>query len=331
MIHLEIYNFNELEAPYIDEVRKIIQSKKDYYEQLFKKYPKDLLLEVKFNKDKEYRVSIGINMQSKDIRIVETGRDPVAALRRAFAEFKKTVKRQLAHERKDYLYKRKRYRQQKWKNQFELLVSEMQDEKQQEAKPRYAKKVKNSLQAVRKYLKTRLKTLGLTKKQIKAQLPALVEAVEKRFYAVFDPKQHGPEDLDALLFGIAEELLSTFEQTGAEAEGEEHIDEFAGDAEAPQAPGNEVEEMYFAEDVLDNQALIDKVNEQMEAGKVDEIITGLMREDDRNDQAVYQLYFLEQFTPEEIAGALGGNANEIRRKIEAFRQRAEDEFRKQTA
>ncbi len=330
MLHLEIYNFNELEAPYIEEVRRIIQSKKDYYEQLFKKYPKDLLLEVKFNKDKEYRVSIGINMQSKDIRIVETDRDPVAALRKAFAEFKKTVKRQLAHERKDYLYKRKRYRQQKWKNQFALLVDDMQGQEERETKPRYAKKVKNALQAVRKYLKTRLKTLGLTKKQIKAQLPALVEAVEKRFYAVFDPKQYGPEDMDALLFGIAEEILATFEQTGAEAEGEEHIEEFAGETGAPQVPGDQIEEIYFAEDVLNDNELIDKVNEQLEAEKVDEIITGLIRDENRTDQAVLQLHFLEQFSPEEIAGTLGGNADEIRKKIDNFRQRAETEFRKQT-
>ncbi len=325
MLRIEIKNFNEIEKPYIDEIRRIIKHRQEYYENLFKKYDKDLILDITFNKDKEYRVSIGINLKSKDILIVETDRDPVAALRRAFAEFKKAVKRQIAHERKDYLYKRKRYRQQKWKLHFEELIEDTQAS-QKEDKPKYSRKVKNSLKAVHKYLKSRLKEMGFTKKQIKAQLPALIDAVERKFYRVFDPQKHGPEDLDALLFGIAEELLAAYQNTGAEAEGEMEIVEFEGDNEAPQSPVDEEEEMYFIEDISSDAAFTDRVNEQMELEEINDTIRGVLAKQSTGDQAVLHLHYLEGFETDEIARITGRDEAEIKRKIQDFGREVEQTF-----
>ena len=324
MLRIEIRNFNELEEPYVDEVRKMIKTRQEYYENLFKKYDKDLIIDITFNKDKEYRVSIGINMKSKDILIVETDRDPVAALRRAFAEFKKAVKRQIAHERKDYLYKRKRYRQQKWKLAYANLVEDAQ-ESAKEDKPKYSRKVKNALKAVHKYLKSRLKELGLTKKQVKAQLPALIEAVERRFYRVFDPKQHGPEDLDALLFGIAEEILAGYQNTGAEAEGETLIDEFEGDAEAPAESVYE-EEKYFIEDITKDENLAARVNERYETGEIDEMIRERLAERSRGDQAVLHLHYMEQFDADDIARITKQDKSQVEKTIDDFRRDIEQMF-----
>ncbi len=324
-LRFEIKNYNELEEPFKDEVRKIIKNRQEYYENLFKKYDKDLIIEITFNKEKVYRVSISINMKSKNILIVEEDRDPVKALNKAFAEFKKAVKRQIALERKDYLYKRKRYRQQKWKENFAILIEDV-EESAREDKPKYSKKVKNAMKSVQKYLKKRLKEMGFTKKQVKAQLPVILELIEKKFYRIFDPKTHGPEDLDALLFKITEEILARYQNTGAEAEGEEEIVEFEGDTRAPQESVYE-SELYFLEDISNDSELIEKVNEQFTAEEVDATIEKMIGNQKTADQAIYHLHYLEQFDEKEIAGITGQSELEITEKLKEFKEKVEQTFR----
>ncbi len=326
MVRFEIKNYNELEEPFKAEVRKIIKNRQDYYENLFKKYDKDLIIEIVFNKEKVYRVSISIHLKSKNILIVEEDRDPVTALNRAFSEFKKAVKRQIALERKDYLYKRKRYRQQKWKEYFVDLTEDV-EESVKEDKPKYSRKVKNAMKSVQKYLKKRLKELGFTKKQVKAQLPVIMDLVEKKFYKIFNPKIHGPENLDALLFKITEEILSTYQNTGAESEGDVEIVEFEGDANAPEESVYE-SEMFFLEDILTDENLIEQVNDAFSPEEIDETIEKLIGEEKQEDQAVYHLYYMEQFDEKEIAGITGQKEEEITKKLEKFKNTVEEKFEK---
>jgi ribosome-associated translation inhibitor RaiA len=279
MFTLEIRNLNEIEEIYHPEIRKIIKQKQEYYENLFKKYSKDLILGIQFNKDKKYRVNLEINLKSKDISVTELDTNPVEALRKAFAEFKKAVKKQIALERKDYLYKRKRYRRKKWEEYFEILVDDVKD-RSGEDKPKYSRKVKNAMKSVQKYLKKRLKEMGFTKRQIKAQLPVLTEAVEKEFYKKFDFKIHKPGDLDALLFRIAEEILSSYVNTRAEAEGEVDIPEFEGDEFAPREEIYEPE-MYFIEDIVENEGLIEQINDKWNNEEIDRRIENLISQHDK--------------------------------------------------
>ncbi|NPA42852.1 MAG: hypothetical protein GXO27_02345 [Chlorobi bacterium] len=326
MVTLEIRNLNEVEDVYLGEIRRIIKHKKEYYENLFKKYSKNIVIEIEFNKERLYRVNISTNLISKTVSVTELDRDPVEALRRAFAEFKKAVKRQIALERKDYLYKRKRYRQQKWREYFDILEEDV-EESVREDKPRYSRKVKNAMKSVQKYLKKRLKELGFTKKQIKAQMPGILELIEKRFYRIFDPKVHTPENLDALLFKITEEILEKYQNTLAEAEGAVDITEFEGDEEAPREEIYEPE-LYFIEDFSDDENLIDKVTEQYSLEQIDDKIEKMMSELSPKEQAAVHLHFLEQFDNDEIAEVTGMDSGEIRKTIEAFKQNVRESFEK---
>ncbi len=108
MTKLILKNVNEVEKNLRDEVQKICEEKSEYYKELFKKYDKDLTLEVIFDYSSSlYKVSASINLKSKKILLAEEGKDVKKILAGLFSEFKKVVKKQYELERKDYEYKRK--------------------------------------------------------------------------------------------------------------------------------------------------------------------------------------------------------------------------------
>jgi predicted RNA-binding protein Jag len=109
MVKLLIKNIKEVEESVRENVENVCKEKADYYNNLFKKYDKELTLEVIFNKSSSvYTVSASINLKSKKVLLAEEGNDVLKSTVQLFNEFKKAVKRQYELERKDYEYKRKR-------------------------------------------------------------------------------------------------------------------------------------------------------------------------------------------------------------------------------
>ncbi len=109
MVKLVLKNISEIEEEFHSEIRNYCEDKLEYYNDLFKKYDKDLVLEVTFNKSSSlYKTTATINLKSKNILIVKEDKDVFKALTATFSDFKAAVKRQYELERKDYEYKRKR-------------------------------------------------------------------------------------------------------------------------------------------------------------------------------------------------------------------------------
>jgi len=109
MVELLIKNISEIEEAYQENVKKICEEKSEYYNELFKKYSKDLVLEVIFDHSSSlYKVSASLNLKSKKVLLAEEGKDVEKVVTKLFSEFKKAVKKQYELERKDYEYKRKR-------------------------------------------------------------------------------------------------------------------------------------------------------------------------------------------------------------------------------
>ena len=109
MIILTIKNIKEIEKDFHKSIREMCETKRAYYEELFKNYGKDLNLEVVLNKEgNTYKTSASLNLKTKKMLIVEEGKDIIKTLTRLFSGLKKAVKHQYEIERKDYLYKRKR-------------------------------------------------------------------------------------------------------------------------------------------------------------------------------------------------------------------------------
>ncbi len=110
MVTLVIKNLKEIEEEFRGEVEKLCEEKSEFFKELFKKYDKDMTLEVIFDhsSSKLYKVSASLNLKSKKVLIAEEDKDALKAVTKLFNEFKKAVKRQYELERKDYEYKRKR-------------------------------------------------------------------------------------------------------------------------------------------------------------------------------------------------------------------------------
>jgi len=108
MVNLILKNLKEVDMTFRKEIEEICQEKLNFYQNLFKKYDKDLTLEVIFNKSaKTYTVSASIDLKSKKVLVAQEDKDVLKALRQLCTEFKKMVKHQYEMERKDYEYKRK--------------------------------------------------------------------------------------------------------------------------------------------------------------------------------------------------------------------------------
>ncbi len=109
MINVVLKNLKEVEEEYRNEVEAICNEKSEYFKDLFKKYDKDLTLEIIFDYSSSvYKVSASINMKSKKVLSVKEGKDIKGVVTALLNEFKKVVKKQYELERKDYEYKRKR-------------------------------------------------------------------------------------------------------------------------------------------------------------------------------------------------------------------------------
>jgi len=109
MVELIIKNISEVEEPLRDKIKAMCEEKSEFYKELFKKYDKDLTLEVIFDHSSSvYKVSASLNLKSKKVLIAEEGKDVEKVVTGLFSGFKKAVKKQYELERKDYEYKRKR-------------------------------------------------------------------------------------------------------------------------------------------------------------------------------------------------------------------------------
>jgi ribosome-associated translation inhibitor RaiA len=110
MVNIELRNLKEVEEQYRAQVEKLIEDKFSFYEDLFKKYDKDLLIEIIFDhsSSKLYQVSATINLKSKNVQVKEEDKDVLTAVTKLASEFKKAVTKQYELEKKEYEYKRKR-------------------------------------------------------------------------------------------------------------------------------------------------------------------------------------------------------------------------------
>ncbi len=113
MVKLIVKNINEVESEYHNDINSAIKEKHNYFDELFKRYDKDLTFEVIFDHSSSvYKVSASINLKSKKVLLAEEDKDALKALHTLLSKFKKAVKHEYEIERKDYEYKRKRPKKQ---------------------------------------------------------------------------------------------------------------------------------------------------------------------------------------------------------------------------
>ena len=108
MVNLILKNVNEVEESYRAEAEELCHEKSEFFKELFKKYDKDMTLEVIFDHSSAlYKVSASLNLKSKKVLVVEEHKEVLKAVTAVFNALKKAAKKQYELERKDYEYKRK--------------------------------------------------------------------------------------------------------------------------------------------------------------------------------------------------------------------------------
>jgi ribosome-associated translation inhibitor RaiA len=109
VVTLSIKNIKEIEEPLQGEIIGLCEEKYHYFNELFKKYSKNLVFEIIFNKSSAvYKVSASLNLKSKKVVLAEEHKKAITAVNKLLANLKKAVKKQYELERKEYEYKRKR-------------------------------------------------------------------------------------------------------------------------------------------------------------------------------------------------------------------------------
>lgn len=102
-------NLKEVDSNLHNEITSIIEEKKAFFDNLFKKYDKTPTFEVIFDHSSSvYKVTASIDLKSKKILSVEEDKDAVKAVRALMSKFKTAVLKHYEIERKDYEFKRKR-------------------------------------------------------------------------------------------------------------------------------------------------------------------------------------------------------------------------------
>jgi len=109
MVEFKIKNLSEVDEKYHYEIKAFCENKAKYFKDLFKKYSKNLTLEVIFDHSSSlYKISVAIDMKSKKILSVEEGKEVMPVLDKLCNKFKVAVKKHYELEKKEYTYKRKR-------------------------------------------------------------------------------------------------------------------------------------------------------------------------------------------------------------------------------
>ncbi len=104
MVELIVKNLKEIESPALrEEVQKIAENNKQFFEKLFKKYAKPVRVEIRIDySSKRYKVAGEVHLISKKIELAEEHFEVLEAVRKLFKELKNAVKRQYEKERKEY-------------------------------------------------------------------------------------------------------------------------------------------------------------------------------------------------------------------------------------
>ncbi len=106
MVNLIIKNEKEIESAYREQFKEICVKKSAFYEKLFKRYSKNLTLEVIVNKSSDtYLLSISIDLKSKKILVAHEDRDIIKLTHFVWDEFKNAVTHHYEKEKEERFHK----------------------------------------------------------------------------------------------------------------------------------------------------------------------------------------------------------------------------------
>ncbi len=196
MITLKLENFEILKDKQ-QTIKEIIDSKVSYFNELLKRYPTEVTLELKFSqKPSGWKVDAYIEMQSGKTFFEESGKDIKAVVSAILNKIKDHIKKTKALERKDYEYKRAKYRKKKLSQKdFELLV----DFKKENKRAEFDNLLKDIYDDLHQDIKENFVGKGKNDEEAEILTKELMEKIKEEIYETFTAsKDQRDEFLDSI-------------------------------------------------------------------------------------------------------------------------------------
>ncbi len=197
MIKTKLIGLEQIEESKRQTIQEIINQRLQYFNELFKRYPKDVIFELKFTKKPSgWKLDAMVEMASTTLFFEESGKNLTKLVSDIFSKIKKQVKKQKAIERKDYEYKRAKYRKKLLSQKmFEQLI----DSHAQGDRESFDKILTDVYSDLRSDLKENLLAKGKNDQEAEQLSQELIEKIKQEVYDTFTAtKDQREEFLDSI-------------------------------------------------------------------------------------------------------------------------------------
>jgi len=202
MIELTVKNLEAIQEPLKSYVQNYINQRVEALKRLFKRYPQKVPFEIIINKkQKGWKVDCYIYMQSETLYFEQSGKDLKNVLSEIFKKAKNQIKKQKSLERKDYLYKRERYRKKKLSQAaFEKLI----EYRKSNSREAFDKELADVYEDLRQDLYDGYIEKGLSEKEAQEIAQKLMEKIKNEVYETFDSQKDEREEFLESISDISE-------------------------------------------------------------------------------------------------------------------------------
>lgn len=299
-----------------------VQKKVKLLERFLAAYRKHPRLEVFVSRpaNEQYKVAVSLPMKSKQLYLEHEHESAILGVNEALDRLRKAVKEQLKLERKEHLVKRRKRQRESIGEQLAQLEAKFLA-KDLEA---FKHQCIQLLPSVKEYLERRIKTaeLGGYLKNKRISSEELSDEVLVKAFEKFAEKP-GPEEFVNWIYRIAEEVIaSVLKEQELERTKQASIEQivqqeyksleekFTTGAEGDRMMMEELDDpsyqvpFYDAQTILADAATdeqLDTILEKYGPRSFHEAVTKILATRPVVERAVYDLYWLQHFTVEEIA------------------------------
>ncbi len=341
-----IHNKELLESELVQNaVEQLTSEKVAKIEKLLKGYSKSPLVEVFISRisPQNYRISVSLKLKSRLIYIDEKGRNPEDALNKAFDKVLGEIKKTLAKERKEYYYKRKNRRAEDF-SQYAFKLDEYYEEKEKE---HFEQLLKQLLPHIRNYVLRYLKLYGKGKHLV-VDIKDVMDEVISNIYNRFEERPDKAEYLSAWCYKVAfETLQKIFHDKSEESTGDVDVSKLAKkeldvmnekytvDGDGDYIMYEELDDISyrnfkFSDEVVLNDKLEEEpgVLHEIEEEEFHDLVVEVLETLPEEERQIFEHYWLDEMTEEEIAQATGKSKDEVSKIIKGIGAKIKEELSK---
>jgi len=327
------------------KLEKIAAEKIKKIEKLLKGYPKSPLVEIfisKISRD-SYRMAVSLKLKSRLVYVDEKGRDPEDILKKAFDKVLTEVKKTRARERKEYYYKRKNRRAEDF-TRYAYKLDEYYEEKERE---QFEQLLGQLLPHIRNYVLRYMKLYGKGKHLV-LDIKDVMDEVMGELYNRYEERPKNPANISAWCYKIAYRTMQKiFEDKSEERSGDMDVaklarkeldvmnERYTVDGDGDYIMFEELDDISyrnykFSDEIVLNENLeedaevLHEIEDREFHDLVAEVLEGLSAE----QRQVFEHYWLDEMTEEEIAEATGKSKAEIAALIRETGSRIREELEK---